>query len=715
MKKSISLGAFIAVIICAFTACNSNSEKETTMNNENPFYHNYDTPFNTIPFDKIKTEHYRQAMTEGIELKKKEVLEIANNPEAPTFKNTILAYEKSGKLLSNTTSVFYNLTSAHTNDDLKAIAKEFAPKFSAMYDDFNLNENFFKRVKSLYENMDKMDYTEEQKTVITNKYKSFVRGGANLTADQKERFRAINEELSGLCLTFGDNVLNETNDFKVFIDNIEDLEGLPEDNIKAAATEAKAEGQEGKYLFSIHKPSFIPVLTYCKNRNLRETLLKAYSAKGNQDNAHNNKENIVKIVNLRLERANLLGYASHAHFVLDDNMASNPENVFGLMNKVWEPAKGRAKEELAKMKELAKAEGMTDKFEAWDWWYYAEKVKEAEYAFNEEMLKPYFKLENVIEGCFHVANQLWGLEFKEIEGIATYHEEVKTYEVLDKNGEHLAIYYADAHPRPSKRGGAWMNDYRPQHKMNDGVDQRPHITNVMNFTKPTEEKPSLLSVDETLTCFHEFGHAVHGMLSNCTYASVSGTNTPRDFVEFPSQVFENWAMDEQALNVYAKHFETGENIPDELLAKMRKAGTFNQGFSTVEYLSAAYLDMKWHTITEPFTGDVNEFETQVLNEIGLMDEIIVRYKSTYFNHIFSSPTGYSSGYYGYLWAEVLDADTYKYFSETNVFDKEKAASFRNEILSKGSTEDVMTMYKRFRGMEPQANALLERKGFTTVK
>ena len=570
----------LALAITAFTLKN-----ETKMSTDNPFFKAYDTPFQTIPFNEITNSHYKEALVEGIEQKKADVLAIAENKSETTFENTILAYEKSGELLNKTTTVFYNLTAAHTNDELQAIATEFAPKMTAMYDDIYLNEDFYKKVKFLFDNQTQMNYTTEQKVVLKNMYKNFVRGGADLNETQKTRFRAINEELSSLSLTFGDHVLNETNDFKVFIENKDELTGLPEDAIKAA--EAKAEGQDGKWLFTIQKPSLLPVLTYATNRSLREKMFKGYIGKGNQNNENDNKEIIVKMINLRLEKANMLGYQSHAHFILEENMASNPENVFELMDKIWEPALVRAKEELAKMQSMSDEEGNSYKLEAWDWWLYAEKVKQAEYAFNEEMLRPYFKLENVIEGCFFVANQLWGLSFKPIEGIATYHEDVKTFEVLDKNGEHLAIYYADHHPRASKRGGAWMNEYRAQHKMN-GTDQRPHITNVMNFTKPTADKPSLLSVDEVQTLFHEFGHAVHGMLSNCTYASVSGTNTPRDFVEFPSQVFENWCMAPEALNVYAKHYETGENIPVDLLEKMNNASRFNQGFTTVEYLSAAY-------------------------------------------------------------------------------------------------------------------------------
>lgn len=708
MKKTLSVAALTAIVIGIITAFTMKNE---TPKSDNPFFSEYNTLFNTPPFHKIKNEHYHEAFLKGIEEKLEDVKKIAASTEEPTFENTIVAYEKSGELLGKVSYVFSNLKGAHTNETIKEVSKEITPLTSKMYDDIFLNEKFFRRVKSLYEKKDNLGLTTEQKVLLTNRYKAFVRGGANLSETDKETLRKINSELSSVTLAFGDNVLNETNAFEMYIDNAKDLAGLPEGAIKAAAEDAKEHGQEGKYRFTMHKPSLIPFLTYADNRDLREKMLKAYVMKGDNNNVNDNKANIVKIVNLRLQKAKLLGYKTHAHYVLEENMAQNPENVFELMDKIWKPAVVRANKEVAKMQEIIKAEGGDFELEAWDWWYYAEKVKKAEYAFDEEMLRPYFKLENVIEGCFIVANKLWGLTFVPIEGIDQYHPEVKTYQVKDKDGKHLAIYYADHHPRASKRGGAWMNEYQAQHKMN-GDDQRPIITNVMNFTKPTADQPSLLSIDEVNTLFHEFGHAVHGMLSDCTYPSISGTNTPRDFVEFPSQVFENWCMAPEVLNLYAKHYQTGENIPVELLEKMKNAGHFNQGFATVEYLSAAYLDMYWHTLETPLSNadEVNAFEDKMLKELGLLDEIVVRYRSTYFNHIFSSPTGYSSGYYGYIWAQVLDADTYKYFEETNVFDPEKALSFRNEILARGSTDDVMEMYKRFRGSEPKVEALIDKLG-----
>lgn len=682
------------------------TQKENS--SQNPFFSEYKTTFNTPPFTKIKNVHFEEAFNRGIEEKRLAIKKIIENPEDPTFENVIEALEKSSPLLSRVSDVFYNLTGAHTNDTIKALQKKISPLLTSSSDDMYMNKLLFAKVEQLYKFMNQSSWTDEQKKVLTNYYKGFIRSGANLNGKEQEKLRAINEKLGKLTLAFGSNVLDEVNKFELVLEK-KDLEGLSTDIIDAAALTAKEKGKEGKYVFTLQKPSLIPFLTYSSRRDLREIMFNGYAKQGDHNDELDNKSNILKIANLRLEKANILGYDTHADYVLEPNMASSSAAVFQLLNKVWEGATARAKDEVKKMQEIVDAEGGNFKIAAHDWFYYAEKVKMRDYALDEDMLRPYFKLENVIDGAFHVASKLYGLTFHPIEGIETYHPEVKVFEVKDENGKHLAVYYADHHPRASKRGGAWMSEMRQQHMMN-GKDERPLITNVMNFTKPTTEKPSLLSFDETMTLFHEFGHAVHGMLSRCTYPSVAGTNTPRDFVEFPSQVFENWAMAPEVLKMYAKHYESGEVIPDELIEKIQKASTFNQGFATVEYMAAAYLDMFYSTITEPLEGNINEYEKTKMKEIGLPKEIIPRYRSTYFRHVFSNPVGYSAGYYGYLWSEVLDADTYEYFKETNLFDQEKAKAFRDEILARGGTIDAMTMYKNFRGQEPEVEALLKKRG-----
>lgn len=677
-------------------------------NMNNPFFSEYKTPFQTPPFDLIKNEHYFPAFEEGMKQQKAEVEAIINNPAAPTFENTIDAMEKSGELLDKVSRVFYALYSAHTNNDIQQISKDVAPLLSKHSDDISLNEKLFERIKTLYNEKDGLNLTSEQNRLLEKYYKNFVRRGANLNEADKDKLRKINEELSLLSLKFSENVLKETNAFQLFIDNEADLKGLPEAVVIAAAEAAEAKGNEGKWLFTLHKPSFIPYLQYGENREIREKLFKGYINRGDNNNDNDNKEIIAKVVSLRIKKANLLGYKTHADFILEENMAKTSERVYEFLNQIWEPALKMAKQEVEELQKMIEEEGNDFKLEAWDWWYYAEKLKKAKYDLDEEMLRPYFKLENVIDGVFTVANKLFGLQFVELKNIPVYQEEVKVFEVKDADGSHVGILFTDYFPRESKRAGAWMGAFRSQSNLG-GEMITPVITNVGNFSKPAGDKPALLNLDEVNTLFHEFGHALHGLLSNVTYPSLSGTSVPRDFVELPSQIMENWATHPEVLKTYAKHYETGKVMPDELIEKIEKSEHFNMGFVTVEYLSAAFLDMDWHTLKEDIVTDVNKFDEESLNKIGMIPEIVVRYRSTYFSHIFSG--GYSAGYYSYIWAEVLDSDAFEAFKEAgNVFDTKTAKLFRENVLSKGGTDDPMLLYKKFRGAEPKVEALLKKRG-----
>lgn len=674
---------------------------------ENPFFSEFDTPFQVPPFDKIQEEHYLPAFKEGMELQNMEIEAIVNNPETPTFENTIEAIESTGSLLDKVESVFYVLNGSMTNDKMQEIAKEVAPLRSKHRDNIWLNEKLFQRVKAVYEQKDKLDLTTEPNTLLVKYYKDFVRRGANLDEEKKTRLKEINQEMSILTVKFGENVLKENNSFEMVIDKKEDLAGLPQAVISGAAEAAKEREYEGKWVFTIHKPSMLPFLRYSENRALREKIFKAYINKGNNNDKLDNKDNLAKIAALRVERANLLGYKTHADYVLERNMAKKPENVYSFLDQLWKPALKMAKREAKELQEMISKEGYDFKLQAWDWWYYAEKLKKAKYALDEEMLRPYFKLENVREGAFSVASKLYGIQFIERKDIPKYHEDARVFEVKEADGSHIGIFYTDYFPRASKRGGAWMNSFRKQSRLH-GKEIYPVITNNGNFSKPTGDKPALISSEEVSTLFHEFGHALHGLLSDCTYNRLSGTSVPRDFVEMQSQIMENWAFEPEVLKMYAKHYETGEVIPQELIDKLEKASHFNQGFVTVEYMAACFLDMDWHTLTEAKELDVHEFETQSLNKIGLIPEIIVRYKSPYFNHIFSG--GYASGYYSYIWAEVLDADAFQAFKETSLFDQKTAQSFRENILERGGTEEPMILYKRFRGAEPKVEYLLKKRG-----
>ncbi len=674
---------------------------------QNPFLTEWKAPFQTPPFEKIKEQHYMPAFEEGMKLHQQEIEAMVNNPEPATFENTVVALDNSGELLSKVSNVFYNMTSANTNDSLQSIAKRVAPLLSKHRDDILLNEKLFQKIKAIYTQKDQLDLNTEQNMLLEKYYKDFVRGGADLDEAAKAELRKINEQLSVLSLQFGDNVLKEDNNFELVIETEEDLAGLPENVRTAAAEAAKEQDKEDKWVFTLHKPSLIPFLQYSEQRDLREKMFKAYIMRGDNNNEFDNKNILSKIAALRVRRANLLGYKTHADFVLEENMAKTPEGVYNLLNQLWAPAINIAKNEAYEFQSMIFEEGDNFKLQPWDWWFYAEKVKKAKYDLDEEMLRPYFKLENVIDGVFTVANKLFGITFNERKDIPKYHPDVKTFEVKEGDGSHVAILYADYFPRASKRGGAWMSEYRQQHKL-DGKMITPIICNVGNFSKPTTDMPSLLSFEEVSTLFHEFGHALHGLLSKCTYQKLAGTNVPRDFVELPSQIMENWASEPEVLKMYARHFETDEPIPDELIEKIKNASKFNQGFITIEYLAASFLDMDWHTLTDPKELDPIAFENQSMSKIGLIPEIVTRYRSPYFRHIFSG--GYSSGYYSYIWAEVLDADAFQAFKETSLFDQETAKAFRENILEKGGTEDPMVLYKRFRGAEPKIDALLEKRG-----
>lgn len=676
---------------------------------QNPFFAEFDTPYGVPPFDKIKTEHYMPAFIEGMRQDSLEIEAIANNPEPPTFANTIEALEYSGAMLDRVSSVFFNLYSADTNDDMDTIAEKVSPLLSDHSDNITLNAALFKRIKAVYDKRDSLNLNHEQMRLLEKRYQSFVRSGANLSDEQKARLREINKELGLLDIKFAGNVLAETNAYQKWIDNEQDLDGLPQDVKNAAAEEAAAAGQPGKWLFTTQKSSFIPVLQYCTNRELRKELLIAYTMRGNNNNANDNKSVINQTVRLRVEKAKMFGFDNPADMILETSMAKNSKNVMDFLPSVWEPSLAQAKKEAAELQKLMDAEGRGEKLEPWDWWFYAEKLRRKKYNLDEEALKPYFKLENVRQGVFDLATKLYGLKFEKLSGMPVYNPDVEVFKVMDADGSLLGIFYGDYFPRAGKRGGAWMNNISEQY-VKDGVDHRPVICNVCNFTKPTADKPSLLTMDEVETLFHEFGHALHGFLSKCTYASLSGTSVPRDFVEMPSQLMENWCYEPEVMRSYAKHYLTGETIPDSLIASLQRAKTFNQGFVMTELLSATILDMDYHLITTTDSIDVEAFEKASMERMGMIPQIIVRYRSTNFSHIFT--TGYEAGYYSYTWAAVLDADVFAAFKETgDIFNREVATSLRRNILERGFTDDPMTLYVNFRGRQPDPKNLLRKKGF----
>lgn len=675
---------------------------------ENPFFGEWKTPYGTVPFDKITTADYMPAFVEGMKQQKVEIEAIVNNTAAPTFDNTLVALDKSGALLKKVSYVFFNLSSADTNDSIQAIAKQLSPMLSAHNDDINLNEGLFKRVKAVYTAKERLSLEPDQLRLLDKIYKDFVRGGADLTPEQKTALRPINERLSMLSLQFGDNVLADNNAFKLFITDTADLAGLPEAVRATAAAAAKADGKDGQWLFTIDKPSMLPFLTYAKNRELRKKLYDGYINKGNNGGSTDNNAIIAEIVNLRSQKAKLFGFENHAAYVLDVCMAKTPQNVYDLLDKVWAVALPAARNEVKEMQKIIDAEGGKFKLEMYDWWYYADKVRMAKYNLSDEELMPYFEINNVRKGLFDVVNKLYGLNIKPLKDVAVYNKDVLAWEVTEANGDLVGILYTDYYVRPSKRAGAWMENYRDQ-EMKDGKRSAPIIVNVCNFSAPSETMPSLLSLDDVTTMFHEFGHALHGLLSDCRYVTLSGTAVARDFVELPSQIMENWATQPEVLKSYAKHYKTGEVIPDALVQKIQNASAFNQGFATTEYVAAALLDMAYHTLDKWPGGSAIAFENKVLVEkYGLIPEIVSRYRSTYYQHIFSG--GYSAGYYAYMWAEVLDADAFNAFLEKGLFDQTTAKSFRDNVLSKGNTDEPMTLYKNFRGQAPSIEPLLKRRG-----
>ncbi len=682
-------------------------EAQENKQNMNPFFQPYSTPYEVPPFDKIKNEHFKPAILEGIKRHEAEINAIANNTAAPTFENTILAMENAGELLANVNIVFSNLNGANTNEEMQKIAKEVSPNLAAHSDNIYLNEKLFARVKAIWDKKESLGLNPEQAKILENLHKAFVRSGANLATADKEKLRKINAELSMTSLKYGQNILAETNKYELVITDKKDLAGLPQELINTAADDAKAKGKEGKWVFTLSNSSVMPFLQYSSNRKLREEIWNAYQTRGNHDDALDNKENAVKLANLRGEKARLLGYKSHAAYVLEESMAKNPENVAKLLNDLWKPALAIAKTEASDIQKMMDKDGVKDKVKPYDWRYYTEKIRKQRFDLDEQELKPYFSLDNTRNGIFQVTEKLYGLKFKQLNDVPKYHDEVTVWEVTEANGTHVGILYMDFFPRASKRGGAWMTSYRSQ-KTVDGQRKAPVISIVCNFTKPTGDTPALLTFDEVTTFFHEFGHALHGLLSNVTYKSLAGTSVPRDFVELPSQIMENWAAEPEVLKMYAKHYKTGEVIPDALIQKLQKSGTFDQGFATVEYLAASFLDMDYHTQTAAIQLDANSFEKNSMKRIGLIDAIIPRYRSTYFSHIFSG--GYSSGYYSYIWSGVLDTDAFEAFKTTNLFNPEKAKLFRKNVLEKGGTEDPMVLYKRFRGAEPSVEPLLRKRG-----
>ena len=658
--------------------------------------------FNTAPFSKISNDNYKPAIQKGIEIAKLEIDAITHNSNEPTFENTTVALDFSGEKLNRITSIFFNLNSAETNDEIQKIAQEVSPWLSEFGNDITLNTALFARVKAVFNVKETLDLSAEQTMLLDKQYKSFARNGANLNEEDKSKLREIDAKLSTLSLKFGENVLAETNAFELHITNENDLAGLPESEKEAA----KSKDKEG-WVFTLDYPSYIPFLTYIDNRELRKKMAIAAGKKGFQDNSFNNEAVVLEIVNLRHQRANLLSYKTHAHFVLEERMAETPENVIDFSNNLLEKAKPAAIKEFNNLEAYAKKLDGIDQLQKWDGAYYSEKLKKELFDLDQEILKPYFKLENVIGGVFEIANRLFNLQFEEVSNIDKYHEDVKTYNVTDTKGNFIAVFYADFHPRKGKRNGAWMTSYKSQ-QIKNNINERPHVSIVCNFTKPTETKPSLLTFNEVTTLFHEFGHALHGMLANTTYNSLSGTSVSWDFVELPSQILENWCFEREALELFAKHYETGEVIPMKYVEKIKESASFHEGMQTLRQLSFGLLDMQWHGQDPTKISSVKVFENGAFADTKLYPDVTENVMSTAFSHIFQG--GYSAGYYSYKWAEVLDADAFEYFLEEGIFNKEVATKFKENVLSKGGTEKPMELYKRFRGKEPKPDALLKRAG-----
>ena len=713
MKKLL----FITGIVL-LGACQTQTENSEMEASENPFYQEWDTPFGIPPFDQIKDEHYMPAFEKGMEENLAEIDAIVNNPEAPTFANTLEELERTGKLLTRVQRVFYNLTGSNTNPKLQELQRELSPIISAHRDKITLNEELFKRVEAVYQDRENLDLSNEQLKLLEDRRKSFVRSGALLNEEQKVQITEINSQISELTTAFGQNLLAETNGFELILEE-DDLDGLSEGVIAAAAetavqkmenaeTEEEKAKYQDKYVFTPHRSSMYPFLTESNRRDLREQLYKSYVQRGDNDNETDNKEILAKVAKLRAERAQLMGYETHADFVLEERMLKTPAEVYDLLMKLWEPALARAKAEVADMQAVVDVEGHEFKIAGWDWWQYSEKVRKAKYDLDEAALKPYLSLDNVLNGVFETTNKLWGLTYTERFDIKVYHPDVRVWEVKDKDGSHLGVFIGDYFTRSNKRGGAWMSSFKGQSNL-DGRE-RPVVVNVCNFPAPVGDDPALLSFENVTTLFHEFGHAMHGILTNVTYGSMAGTSGPRDYTEFPAQILEHWASEPQILKSFATHYQTGEVIPDELIDKLLKASKFNQGFANTEYLAASLLDMDWHTVkADEDVKDADAFEEASLTKIGLIEEIAPRYRSTYFAHIFAG--GYASGYYSYVHSAVLDSDGFEAFKETgDVFDPELAAKLRTHVYEKGSTEEAMELYTQFRGRQPRIDALLKVRG-----
>lgn len=697
----------IALAIMTFAGCNNNTK--TVMDTSNPFFAEYDTPFQVPAFDKIENSHYVPAFEEGIRQHNEEIAAIVENTEAPNFENTILAFDKSGKLLTRVSYVFYNLNGANTNDEMQDIAREISPMTSKHSDDISLNPKLFERIKAIYETRNDAGLDDQQIRVVEKYYKDFERQGANLPAEEQDKLRAINGELAMLQIQFGENQLAEVNkNFKLVVDNEADLAGLPESVIVAAAETAKTTGDDGKWVFTLAKPSLIPFLQYAQNRELREKIYRGYFMRGNNDNANDNKKVVADMVRLRADKAKMLGFDNYAAYVIDENMAKTPEAVDKFLIDLFNAAMPVTKSDLAEMQKIANAEGGDFKLQSWDWFYYAEKLRKEKYDLDENELRPYLKLENVRDGMFAVANKLYGITFEKLTNLPVYEKDVETFEVKEADGSHLGVLYLDYFPRAGKSGGAWCTGFQTSGWEN-GKKVDPIVSIVTNFTPPAGGKPALLSWDETTTLFHEFGHGLHGLFTEGKYTRTAG-EVPQDFVELPSQVMENWAGEPEVLRMYAKHYETGEVIPDALITKLTNSSHFDQGFTTVEYIAASILDLDYHKLGAPAeVKDVNAFEDEAMAKIGLIPEIIPRYRTTYFSHIFDG--GYAAGYYVYLWAAVLDTDAFDYFKQSgDIFNPEIAAKFRKYCLAENGNDDGMVQYKKFRGQDPSMQPLLQKRG-----
>lgn len=690
---------FAAAMSCMVCACG-----QQAANTDNPFLTEFETPYGTPDFNRIKVEHYEPAFLKGIEQQNQEIKAIVENPEEPTFENTIVALDNSGEILARVSGVFFALTEADTNDELMALEGKIAPMLSEHSDNIFLNQDLYKRVASVHaqEEAGKITLTTEQHYLLDKYYKEFIRSGAGLDAQKQERLREINKQLSTLTIEFGNHVLADNNDYLLVVDKKEDLAGLPEAVIEGAAHEAKAHGKDGKWVFTLQESSRTPLLQYAQNRELRKNIYQAYTSLGNRGNANDNKDVLKQVLALRLEKAQLMGFSNYAEYQLSDNMAKTPQNALDLLYGLWKYSIKNAEAEAAELQKIMDREGKGEKLEAWDWWYYAEKLRQEKYSLNEDEIKPYFSQEDVFNGLCMVVNKLYGITLTPCDSISVYNKDVKTYIVKDADGSLLGVFYSDYMPRASKRSGAWMSNFREEQ---EGV--RPLIYNVASFTKPAGDIPSLLTIDEARTMFHEFGHALHGLLTQCKYKGVSGTSVARDFVELPSQIMEHWAVAPEVLKMYAKHYKTREAIPDSLIAKIENQALFNQGFMTTELLAAAILDMEMHCLTTMEGFDVLQFEKQLMDKIGLIPQIAPRYRSTYFNHIMG---GYAAGYYCYLWAERLDTDAFEAFKEHGLFDQTTATSFRKNILEKGGSDDPMKLYVTFRGAEPSIEPLLQARG-----